>query len=89
VAINGDYTDSVGRAATALRLGEEWPVIDPTSGQLLVRIDDEPGVLGPTRSSTPTPTRDRRRPANRDLKQGAEAGRDMPYALLAWFLHSR
>jgi hypothetical protein len=44
VAVNGDYTDSLGRTGTALRLGQETLVIDPASGQVLAWIDDEPGV---------------------------------------------
>jgi hypothetical protein len=41
VAVNGDYTDSLGRTGTALRLGEETLVIDPASGQLLAWIDGD------------------------------------------------
>jgi hypothetical protein len=41
VAVNGDYIDSLGRAGTALRLGEETLVIDPASGQLLAWIDHD------------------------------------------------
>ncbi|HUC27447.1 MAG TPA: CU044_5270 family protein [Streptosporangiaceae bacterium] len=39
VAVNGDYTDSLGRRGTALTLGEETLVIDPANGQLLAWID--------------------------------------------------
>jgi hypothetical protein len=39
VAVNGDYTDSLGRTGTALRLGVETLVIDPANGQLLAWID--------------------------------------------------
>jgi hypothetical protein len=39
VAVNGDYTDSLGRTGTALSLGGETLVIDPASGQLLAWID--------------------------------------------------
>jgi hypothetical protein len=41
VAVNGDYTDSLGRTGTALRLGEETLVIDPANGQLLAWIDHD------------------------------------------------
>lgn len=40
VAVNGDYTDSLGRTGTALSLGGETLVIDPASGQLLAWIGD-------------------------------------------------
>jgi hypothetical protein len=46
VAVNGDYTDSLGRTGTALRLGDQTLVIDPANGQLLAWIDAEPGVAG-------------------------------------------
>jgi hypothetical protein len=39
VAVNGGYTDSLGRTGTALRLGVETVVIDPANGQLLAWID--------------------------------------------------
>jgi hypothetical protein len=39
VAVNGDYTDSLGRTGAALSLGEETLVIDPANGQLLAWID--------------------------------------------------
>ncbi len=39
VTVNGDYTDSLGRTGTALRLGEWTLVIDPANGQLLAWID--------------------------------------------------
>lgn len=41
VAVNGDYTDSLGRTGTALRLGKEALVIDPANGQLLAWIDHD------------------------------------------------
>ena len=41
VAVNGDYTDSLGRTGTALRLGEETLVIDAANGQLLAWIDHD------------------------------------------------
>lgn len=41
VAVNGDYTDSLGRTGTALRLGEHTLVIDRANGQLLAWIDDD------------------------------------------------
>jgi hypothetical protein len=41
VGVNGDYTDSLGRTGTALRLGEETLVIDPANGQLLAWIDHD------------------------------------------------
>jgi hypothetical protein len=41
VTVNSDYTDSLGRTGTALRLGAETLVIDPASGQLLAWIDHD------------------------------------------------
>jgi hypothetical protein len=41
VAVNGAYTDSLGRTGTALSLGVETLVIDPANGQLLAWIDDD------------------------------------------------
>jgi hypothetical protein len=41
VAVNEDYTDSLGRTGTALGLGEETLVIDPANGQLLAWIDHD------------------------------------------------
>jgi hypothetical protein len=46
IAVNGAYTDSLGRTGTALRLGDQTLVINPGNGQLLAWIDDEPGVAG-------------------------------------------
>jgi hypothetical protein len=46
VAVNGDYTDALGRTGTALRLGGQTLVINPANGQLLAWIDAEPGVAG-------------------------------------------
>jgi hypothetical protein len=46
VAVNSDYTDSLGRTGTALSLAAETLVIDPANGQLLAWIDDGPGVAG-------------------------------------------
>lgn len=41
VAVNRDYTDSLERMGTALRLGKETLVIDPANGQLLAWIDHD------------------------------------------------
>jgi hypothetical protein len=41
VAVNGDYTDSLGQTGTALSLGGETLVIDPANGQLLAWIDGD------------------------------------------------
>lgn len=46
VAVNSDYTDSLGQTGTALSLSDRTLVIDPASGKLLTWIDDEPGVAG-------------------------------------------
>jgi hypothetical protein len=39
--LNGDYTDAPGRTGSALRLGDQTLVIDPTTGQLLAWIDQD------------------------------------------------
>jgi hypothetical protein len=46
VAVNGDYTDSLGQTGTALRLGLETLVINPANGQVLAWIEDGLGVAG-------------------------------------------